>query len=378
MNGRERVANTIARKPADKIPLGFYAVDCDIVEKVIGRKTFVRDKIAVPLALAEGRRAEVAESFKHDTVEFYRKIDCADLIIPKEAALLPPKDYVPQPLKKIADDRWEDPRGRIFQAVFAANDFMCIHDPTRKPEYTAQDFDGAPPVRPPDDSVFEALDYLIAQLGAERYVCSAAGAAVMPLPGGFDAAMLTYALHPEVIHAANRRALAVLEKTVRAAVRPGSAGVHIGCDTAGTNGPFISPAMFRELCLPYMRQSVALIKQHAGQVNFHDCGMNVPLMEMFIEAGIDCYQSLQTTAGMEIGRLKKMFGSRLTFWGGIPMETLIDGTPAATRQAVRHALETGAPGGGFVLGPSHSIAYGVKYENFMALVDEYVRLRDKF
>ncbi len=35
-------------------------------------------------------------------------------------------------------------------------------------------------------------------------------------------------------------------------------------------------------------------------------------------------------------------------------------------------------GGGFILGPSHSIAYGTKYENFMALLDEFVKLRDKY
>jgi hypothetical protein len=32
-------------------------------------------------------------------------------------------------------------------------------------------------------------------------------------------------------------------------------------------------------------------------------------------------------------------------------------------------------GGGFILGPSHSIAYGTKYENFMAMLDEFDRLR---
>ena len=81
MTGKERVKNAIARKPVDKIPLGFYVVDCDTVARVIGRKTFVRDKIGTVLALADGRRDEVAESLKKDSVEFYRKIDCADLII---------------------------------------------------------------------------------------------------------------------------------------------------------------------------------------------------------------------------------------------------------------------------------------------------------
>jgi len=42
-----------------------------------------------------------------------------------------------------------------------------------------------------------------------------------------------------------------------------------------------------------------------GHVIFHNCGNNIPLMDMFIDAGIDCYQSLQTTAGMEVGVLKQ-------------------------------------------------------------------------
>ena len=62
MNSKERVAASIARQPVDQVPLGFYAVDHDTVEKVIGRPTYVRNKIQIQLALWEGRRAEVAES----------------------------------------------------------------------------------------------------------------------------------------------------------------------------------------------------------------------------------------------------------------------------------------------------------------------------
>ena len=149
-------------------------------------------------------------------------------------------------------------------------------------------------------------------------------------------------------------------------------------DTAGTNGPLISPGMFRQMCFPYLKKRVQHVKQFAPQVIFHNCGNNIPLMEMFIKCGIDCYQSLQTTAGMEVGLLKEMFGNQLCFWGGVPVETLITGAPEDVRQAVRAAMERGAPGGGFILGPSHSIAKNTKYENFMAMLDEFVALRDKF
>jgi uroporphyrinogen-III decarboxylase len=114
------------------------------------------------------------------------------------------------------------------------------------------------------------------------------------------------------------------------------------------------------------------------QVTFHCCGKTIALMEMFVQAGVDCYQSLQTTAGMDIGVLKGAFGDRMSFWGGVPVELLVAGTPDEVRSAVRRAMEQGAPGSGFILGPSHSIAYGTQYDNFMAMLDEYVRLRDRF
>ena len=126
MNSKERVINTIAGNSIDAVPLGFYVVDCDTIEKVIGRDTYVRNKIKIQLALWEGRRDEVAESFKKDTVEFFEKIDCCDLITMKEAFLLPPKDYEPKKPRKIADDMWEDSEGRIYKASVLSNEIICV------------------------------------------------------------------------------------------------------------------------------------------------------------------------------------------------------------------------------------------------------------
>ena len=84
-----------------------YAIDCDTVEKVIGHKTYVRNKIEVQLALWAGKRDEVAQSLKEDSVDLFKKLDCIDLIIPfKEAELLPPKDYTPEKVKKLNENTW--------------------------------------------------------------------------------------------------------------------------------------------------------------------------------------------------------------------------------------------------------------------------------
>jgi len=377
MNSKARVRAAIARQPVDHVPLGFYVVDHDIIEKVIGRPTLVRNKVEIKLALAAGRRDEVAESFKKDTVEFYRKIDCADIILPKEAAFLPPRDYEPERLKNLGDDKYEDGKGRIWQAARDANDIMCIHDPSPKRQYSIEDFEKPLPVRPPDQSIFEAVDYLCAELGQDRYVTAMPPFSPMIRLGDFEEAMMRYALEPELMHAALRRQTMLQNQLDQYYFRPGMTGAHLSQDMAGSNGPFISPAMFRDICFPYMKQRVAHVRKFTDQINLHNCGNNIPLMNMFIEAGIDCYQSLQTTAGMEVGKLKQMFGDRMCFWGGASVELLVSGTADEVRKDIREAMSRGAPGGGFILGPSHSIAFGTKYGNFMAMLDEYLRLRDK-
>lgn len=378
MNSKERVRAAIARQPVDRVPLGFYAVDHDTIEKVLGRKTYVRNKVETQIALWQGRRGELAESLKTDTVEFYRKIDCADVILPKEAHVLPPADYEPIGAEEIAENKWRTGDGRVYQAVPDVNEIQCVHDPGGRTEFTVQDFAGEPQVAPPDESCFEAVDHLLAELGGERYIPNIVPTTGLILLGGMENGLMQYALAPEVVRAAARQHVIRQNALDEYNIRPGSTGVMFDNDMSGTNGPLISPAMFRAMCLPYFKQRAEHVSKFRDQLILHNCGNNIPLMDMFIDAGVDCYQSLQTNAGMEVGRLKQLFGGRMCFWGGVGVEALIAGTPDDVRRQVRTAMEAGAPGSGFILGPSHSIAKNTRYDNFMAMLEEFVKLRDRF
>ena len=130
--------------------------------------------------------------------------------------------------------------------------------------------------------------------------------------------------------------------------------------------------MFREFCFPAIRERTQHVKRHTKYAFLHSCGNTWPLIEMFIEAGLDGYQSLQTGAGMDIDKLREKFGTKLVWWGGIPVETLVKGTADEVRRDVRRACKI-AKRGGVILGPSHSIAYGMPYENFLAMLDEFDR-----
>jgi len=379
VNSKERVRAAIDGKSPDRVPLGLYVVDCDTVERVIGRKTYVRNKIAQRIAFWEGRRQEVVESLKKDTVEFFRKIDCVDLITFKEAPLVPPRDYEPRAPRRIDDETWQDEEGRIFKVSHLSNEIVCVVDPTRKaPEdFSMEMFDGVPDVEPPDASVFEACDHMVQHLGKDRYIAGLSGGITcLTLLGGQETGLMLYALKPQVVRAANRQSTAVQNLLDRHFIRPTQDGVLLEQDMASTKGPLVSPEAFRRNCLPFFRERVDHLKGCGQQVLLHNCGNNLLLMDMFIEAGVQCYQSIQSIPQMDIGLLKQRFGHKLTLWGGVATELLIAGTPVEVRKNVRRAMELAKRGGRFILGPSHSVAFGTRYDNFMAMLEEYDRLAD--
>jgi uroporphyrinogen-III decarboxylase len=284
-------------------------------------------------------------------------------------------------VKKTSDVTWEGEDGTVWQVSELTNDISVVRlpDHIRNARPRVEDYPTPVSVEEPDPSCYEACDYLVEHLGSDRYIAGICGGltAMIDLPGE-SGGYLGYCTMPEVVHAAARHSVEMQNQYDAWNIRPSQDGVLFEQDMASTKGPMISPKMFREFCFEPMKERVSRVRSRGLQALLHNCGNNRILMDQFIDAGIQCYQSLQTIPDMEVGGLKRDFGDRLTFWGGISLETLITGTPDDCRRMVREAMEIGAPGGGYILGPSHSIAKGTPYDNFMAVLDEYVRLRDKY
>ncbi len=129
--------------------------------------------------------------------------------------------------------------------------------------------------------------------------------------------------------------------------------------------------MFRKFCLPSIKERVQAVKSHGLAVLKHACGNNWKLLDMFLEAGYDAYQSIQASASMDLAEVKARVYGRMALWGGARVENLVSGTTEDVRQDVAHAMQVGAPGSGYIFGTTHSVAVGTKYDNFQAMLDEY-------
>jgi hypothetical protein len=370
----------------DCVPYGEFAVDFDTAARVIGHETYVRAKARSQIAFWEGRRDEVVQSWKEDGVALYRKLPIMDIVNAGAFGPVPPRGYEPRPPRKIADDTWEDREGRVYRYSPVTADITMVHDPLNW-ERPLPEPDPAPgagaaapaDVTPPDPSVFEVIDHLIAELGTDRFIIGPSGTPVeLVQAGDMERTMVEVAQNPEGIERLAASLALRGDAEDEYYIRPGQHGVLWGQDYASNAGPFLSPRAFRRLVLPGLRHRVASIKRsHGMPVLKHACGNNWALLDMFVEAGFAAYQSIQQSAGMDLPRLKGQYGGRICLWGGIPVEHLVGGTPADIRRDVRDAVSVGGAGGGYIFGSSHSIAVGTRYDNFMAMVEEFEKVRGK-
>lgn len=126
--------------------------------------------------------------------------------------------------------------------------------------------------------------------------------------------------------------------------------------------PFMSPAMYQELIMPSHKRTIDYAHSNEMPVIMHSCGFVEPLLPHMIEAGIDCYQTIEIKAGMDVLKLHKEYGDVLSLMGGIDVRTLYTND----RKAIDEELESKIPilkqGFGYCLHSDHSIPKTVEYD----------------
>jgi uroporphyrinogen decarboxylase len=146
--------------------------------------------------------------------------------------------------------------------------------------------------------------------------------------------------------------------------------IMITDDYAFRNGPFFSPKLFGKLILPLLSEEIREFKKLGVPVIHHSDGDVSLLLPLLINAGIDAIQSIEPTAGMDIGEVKRVYGDKLALIGNIDSGVLLSfGTPGEVEETVKRTISECAPGGSYVLSSSNSLHYGCKLENIRAMLN---------
>ena len=364
MTGKERVFTTLARREPDRVPVMEYIFEHGIIEQVLGRSSFWRGHFKEVRAYWEGRRDEVVESQKKDVVEFVRAMGLDGVTV----SMVPPKGFRPEPLQQLDDETWRDWEGNVYRYSPLTEDLMLMAPKALEPQKPPPDLWKPPPK--PDPSEFELIDYVVRELGETHFIISRLGRRVRPSypsPFGMEEWMIRLAEDPDGVREERVRGAEEARELIDALFARGVDTVFLEADYGSSTGPMMSPQTFRRAILPGMKVLCGHIKRHNAPVIFHSCGKNRLLLDMFIEAGVDCYQSIQPEE--DILSLKRDFGDKLSLWGGINLDLLVRGTPDQVKEEVRKVVLGCKKGGGFILGASHSLMAGTKAENYRAALE---------
>jgi uroporphyrinogen decarboxylase len=149
--------------------------------------------------------------------------------------------------------------------------------------------------------------------------------------------------------------------------------IKIGDDLGTQESLLMSPAMYRSFLKPVHADYIEFIKQRTkAAVFFHTDGDVFPLIDDFVEMGVDVLNPIQTSAGKmsNLSLLKERWGHQLTFCGGIDTHRILPtGTPEEVRAEVRRVIDILGPDGGYMVSSVHTVMDDVPPENILAMVD---------
>jgi uroporphyrinogen-III decarboxylase len=269
---------------------------------------------------------------------------------------------------------------------FPADDLPLFHPsaPRAEPEFDRFDPASLPP-RPgyipvsqglrfvlDPDHLFDAVERVIGHAGRDF---SVHGEVTSPLDYlldlfGFEQALLGFLDDPG-------RAGAVLDRLTIGIVAIAQGLAATGVDAIKISSPFagaafLSTVFYRTFVLPYESRIVRAVEDGGVRAYIHTCGDihdRLELMAASGASGIECLDP-PPLGRVELEDAKRRVGGRIFIKGNIdPVNVLLAGDRGSVRADARRRVETGRPGGRFILSTACSIAPRTPPGNVAVLAD---------
>lgn len=143
-------------------------------------------------------------------------------------------------------------------------------------------------------------------------------------------------------------------------------------DVAGQDGLMFSPNLFNKYFLPFYKKLIENVKKYDLFFGWHCCGSVHSVLPAMINAGIDVFDVVQTSAkDMEIEKIFKLYGDKVCLHGAIDIQKiLVSDDKNKVKEEVKKIKELWGLDGGIILAPSHEIVPGTPIENILAIYEE--------
>ncbi len=165
---------------------------------------------------------------------------------------------------------------------------------------------------------------------------------------------------PEFVHHALQR---ILEKTLRVTeMWQGTPADMVETGGGAGSNTVISPAMFREFCLPYDRIQHAALHEVGLKIVYHLCGGVMKMLDLVVQNGADGLETMTPPSmggDCDLREASRRVGDRLFFIGGFDQQAGFErGTPEEARRLVFECFEATKDHAGYIIAPSDHFFHG--------------------
>jgi|ETNmetMinimDraft_30_1059905.scaffolds.fasta_scaffold00853_2 hypothetical protein len=145
--------------------------------------------------------------------------------------------------------------------------------------------------------------------------------------------------------------------------------------------PLASPRDFRDFVLDYDKRIIDLIHDAGKLVWVHCHGDMDPVLEMFVEMGVDCLNPIEPPpmGNLTLAEAKERIGGKMSLEGGVQNGDFDLLSTEEMAKVVENAVLQGKPGGGYILCPTSSpttwpVLNELHIENYRTFVETGLRL----
>lgn len=191
---------------------------------------------------------------------------------------------------------------------------------------------------------------------------------------GFENALMDVVANPEFVgelfDALVEHQMPKLEKSLALAVD----GIMFADDWGMQETVMIGAERWRQLIKPRMARLYQRAHEAGKYTLTHCCGSIAEILPDVIEIGLDVYESVQPEAKNNSPyELKKKYGDKITFWGGLGSQSTIPfGTPAEIRSEVLRLCKEMGKGGGYIISPAKPFQPETPVENAAAVIEAFL------
>jgi len=146
-------------------------------------------------------------------------------------------------------------------------------------------------------------------------------------------------------------------------------------DLGSMDRMLLSPGMWRKWYKPLWKEVFDICKKHGAKIWMHSCGYCRPILDDFLEIGVDILNPIPPyVKDSDPLEMKQTYGKILVLDGGVDqMNVLVGGTPQMVDQEVKLRIEQCAPDGGFILSPSQGFTNDISMQNMAAFFEAGIK-----